>query len=205
MTSPRGGRHEYRNASDYRSCLDIARWWWVVREGSLVLTAYVGSTASDDRAAARGGKQFSGYHSTCRSPKPDRQNDLDFQQPGRNNQPTCPRFDVRWTMSSFCNERQLGRLLKKYLAYYRGSGALVCKRTQGVCGPGYGRWHAAPHKLLVHPYSLTPWRCRHACRSENRCCSQACCTTQRRRSELMSFPRPRLAAPASPATAPPPA
>ena len=135
MTSPRGGRHEYRNASDYRSCLDIARWWWVVREGSLVLTAYVGSTASDDRAAARGGKQFSGYHSTCRSPKPDRQNDLDFQQPGRNNQPTCPRFDVRWTMSSFCNERQLGRLLKKYLAYYRGSGALVCKRTQGVCGP----------------------------------------------------------------------
>src|SRR5664279_3612225 len=93
-----GGRHEYRNASDYRSCLDIARWWWVVREGSLVLTAYVGSTASDDRADARGGKQFSGYNSTCRSPKPDRQNDLDFQQPG-----------------------------KKYLAHYHGSGALVCK------------------------------------------------------------------------------
>src|ERR1035438_5070313 len=85
LTSPRGGRHEYRNASYYRSCRDIARWGWVVWEGSLVLTAYVGSTAS-------------GYHSTCRSPKPDRQNDLDFQQPGRNNQPTCPRFDVRWTM-----------------------------------------------------------------------------------------------------------
>ena len=32
----------------------------MVREGSLVLTAYVGSTASDDRAAARGEKQFSG-------------------------------------------------------------------------------------------------------------------------------------------------
>lgn len=162
MTSPRGGRHEYRNASDYRSCLDIARWWWVVREGSLVLTAYVGSTAS-------------GYHSTCRSPKPDRQNDLDFQQPGRNNQPTCPRFDVRWTMSSFCNERQLRRLLKKYLAHYHGSGALVCKRTQGVCGPatadgmlpptscwssvqpdrrGGAGTHAAPKTDAVHRHAV---------------------------------------------------
>jgi len=25
----------------------------------------------------------------CRSPKSDRQNDIDFQQPGRNNHPTC--------------------------------------------------------------------------------------------------------------------
>jgi hypothetical protein len=55
------------------------------------------------------------------------------------------------------NERQLRRLLKKYLAHYHGSGALVCKRTQGVCGPGYGRWHAAPHKLLVIP-SVQPDR-----------------------------------------------
>src|ERR1035441_322660 len=31
------------------------------------------------------------------------------------------------------NKRQLRRLLKKYLAHYHGSGALVCKRTQG-CG-----------------------------------------------------------------------
>jgi hypothetical protein len=27
----------------------------------------------------------------CRSPKLDRPNDVDFQQPGGNNQPTCPR------------------------------------------------------------------------------------------------------------------
>src|ERR1035438_1211930 len=31
-----------------------------------------------------------GVFSHCRSPKLDRPNDVDFQQPGGNNQPTCP-------------------------------------------------------------------------------------------------------------------
>ena len=47
------------------------------------------------------------------------------------------------------NERQLRRLLKKYLAHYHGSGALVCKRTQGVCGSATADGMLPPHKLLV--------------------------------------------------------
>src|ERR1035437_10391190 len=54
------------------------------------------------------------------------------------------------------NERQLRRLLKKYLAHYHGSGALVCKRTQGVCGPATADGMLPPTSCWSsHPYSLT--------------------------------------------------